>query len=192
MKNTPDDNSFFHHNSSINSEVAEFIIKELKNHQKIPAGTNKDGKPDYSGETRKSTIFWISDTGWVAGMMSHFVNLANTLKYKYDLGYWADSIQYTEYDGDGSHYALHADTAKSIRVKTEIRKLSISLCLSRKEDYEGGELVFPGEYIRGQNHYKMDIGDVIVFPSDYHHKVNPVTSGKRIALVGWYAGPPWR
>ena len=192
MKNTPNQNSFFYHNASITPEVVQFILDELKDRDKTKAGTNRNGKEDYHPDTRKSDIYWISDTGWVAGMMSHFVNLANTIKYKYDIGYWADSIQYTEYNGDGAHYSLHADTAPSIRIKTDIRKLSISLCLSRKEDYEGGELVFPGEYIVGKNSHKMDIGDVIVFPSDFHHKVNPVTSGRRIALVGWYAGPPWR
>jgi len=192
MKNNPNTNSFFHHNASINPEVAEFIIRQLKDSDRIAAGSNTHGKKNYEGSIRKSDIYWISDTGWVSGMLSHFVNLANTTNYNYDLGYWADSIQYTEYNGDGSHYALHADTAESCRIKNHIRKLSISLCLSRKEDYDGGELVFPGEYICGKNSYKMDIGDVIVFSSDYHHKINPVTSGKRIALVGWYAGPPWR
>ena len=99
--------------------------------------------------------------------------------------------QLTRYDeADSGFFHMHDD---KIRTKTEfIRKISCSIFLSDPEDYEGGELVFPGEYIVGKNSHKMDIGDVIVFPSDFHHKVNPVTSGRRIALVGWYAGPAWR
>ena len=35
-------------------------------------------------------------------------------------------------------------------------------------------------------------GRVMVFDSKVAHKVCPVTSGKRIALVGWASGPPLR
>ncbi|BCU93901.1 MAG: hypothetical protein CM15mV3_1870 [Caudoviricetes sp.] len=61
----------------------------------------------------------------------------------------------------------------------------------KKEDYEGGELeikVLPEETKK----YKMDIGDVIVFPSDMWHRVTPIKSGTRVSLVGWYAGPRWK
>jgi predicted 2-oxoglutarate/Fe(II)-dependent dioxygenase YbiX len=33
--------------------------------------------------------------------------------------------------------------------------------------------------------------DICIFPSMLPHRVNPVTKGKRRALVGWIKGPAW-
>ena len=35
-------------------------------------------------------------------------------------------------------------------------------------------------------------GDLIVFPSHLWHRVRPVTSGKRLSLVVWFIGPPFK
>ena len=64
-----------------------------------------------------------------------------------------------------------------------LRKLSISVQLSRSEDYEGGELQFKvgsDEIVATQ-----DPGSVIIFPSYIRHRVTPVTSGVRHSLVQW-------
>lgn len=38
----------------------------------------------------------------------------------------------------------------------------------------------------------MQRGDAVVFPSYLRHRVTPVTRGVRVALVGWFTGPPFR
>ena len=43
-----------------------------------------------------------------------------------------------------------------------------------------------------ERNFKMDMGYVIIFPSDSLHRVRPIKSGKRISLVGWYAGPKFK
>ena len=35
-------------------------------------------------------------------------------------------------------------------------------------------------------------GSICVFPSFTHHRVSPVTKGKRLSLVQWNLGPEWR
>ena len=40
-----------------------------------------------------------------------------------------------------------------------------------------------------EKHYKPERGECLIFPSWLPHKVNPVTSGKRISLVAWIQGP---
>ena len=38
----------------------------------------------------------------------------------------------------------------------------------------------------------MKKGDIIVFPSFVHHKVNPVTKGTRYSAVQWWCGDPFK
>ena len=63
------------------------------------------------------------------------------------------------------------------------------MCI-RDRDYEGGELELKLNDVTKS--YKMDLGDVIVFPSDSCHRITPITSGERISLVGWMGGPQFR
>ena len=69
-----------------------------------------------------------------------------------------------------------------------MRKISYTLILN-PDEYEGGELCFHigrtlDEPLPGQD----EIGSLIVFPSYLVHKVNPITSGTRYAMVGWAHG----
>lgn len=142
-------------------------------------------------DIRISKNLWIPTDHWVPGMMAHFINCANLNLFNYDLICWTEKIQYTVYDGKGSHYSWHKDFSTDSYVSEMIRKLSISICLSKKTEYEGGEfqLMMTPKQMKT---FSMDIGDVIIFPSDVLHRVRPLKSGKRISLVGWYGGPPFR
>lgn len=61
------------------------------------------------------------------------------------------------------------------------RKLSIVMCLSKQNDYTGGEFIFNDLNIS----YKLDLGDVIIFDSKLTHEVLPVTSGERYVLTAF-------
>ena len=69
------------------------------------------------------------------------------------------------------------------------RKLSISIQLSDKLDYEGGNFEF--EDITSSMDFK-EIGTIIIFPSYLRHRVTKVTSGIRRSLVAWFYGPNWK
>ena len=64
---------------------------------------------------------------------------------------------------------------------TSRRKLSVSVQLSRPEEYEGGDLQF---MVVGGYEPVTAIGSAITFPSYLLHRVTPVTKGTR-----W--GGPW-
>ena len=100
--------------------------------------------------------------------------------YNYN-GY--QSFQYSEYDV-GDHFDWHIDTNQF--TGTNIRKVSFSLGLSNKNEYEGGDLILKTSV--EESCYKLDRGDLIVFPSWVLHKVTPVTKGKRRVVVGWGEG----
>ena len=53
---------------------------------------------------RKSKHQWIPTDHWISGMMAHFIHSANEAYFHYDLAHWSGQIQYTVYDGEGTHY----------------------------------------------------------------------------------------
>jgi len=174
---------FYRTNSEIDQEVRDYIIDANLDRTTMQGG---QGSLNALSNLRKSKVKWIPTNHWIAGMMSHYIHAANTEIFQYDLTYWESDIQYTIYD-EGDRYGWHVDTTQNLEIQ---RKLSISLCLSSPDEYEGGEFqILCG---RTRHTIKMEIGDVIVFPSDTWHRVKNVRSGQRISLVGWYTGPRFR
>lgn len=85
---------------------------------------------------------------------------------------------------EGGGYGAHVDNAIMGKGERALRAdLSFTLFLSPPEDYEGGALEIdqPGETRR----FKPEAGDLVVYPSTTLHRVEPVTSGERLACVGW-------
>ena len=69
------------------------------------------------------------------------------------------------------------------------RKLSLTVQLSDGDSYEGGRFEF--DEVKTTADFTPK-GSILVFPSYLAHKVHPVTSGRREALVAWFFGPRWR
>ena len=61
--------------------------------------------------------------------------------------------------------------------------LSFTISLTNKENYEGGELVI--ETINSEKEFKLNAGQMIIYPSTYLHSVKEVKSGERLVCVGW-------
>ncbi len=84
------------------------------------------------------------------------------------------------------HYGNHVDNAihyykeKNKTVRTDV---SMTIFLSEPDEYEGGELIIEDTY--GEHEVKLDAGDAIVYPATSLHRVEPVTSGSRIAACTW-------
>ena len=180
---------YYHIPTAINKDVADLIIDQYSNDEGMEPGT-LDQINRIDPIIRNCSIKWLHTDSWVAGMLSHFIHTANNNLYEFDLQEWATPIQFTSYSEPGHHYDWHVDSAQSDLNKDFIRKLSISLCLTPKEEYEGGEFCIR---IDGKEfEFKLDVGEAILFPADTWHKVNPLKSGKRTALVAWMAGPKWK
>lgn len=77
-------------------------------------------------------------------------------------------------------YGLHIDDALMGQTRTDI---SFTLGLSPIDSFQGGELVI--EDTTGERSWKLGRGDLLIYPSHYLHKVNPVRQGQRLAMVGW-------
>lgn len=145
---------------------------------------------------RKSNLSWIfkdNQNQWFFNKLSSVANKINSRHFGFDI-YDIDSMQYTLYDEEGSHYDWHWDMYtlnnldNSIGVKQ--RKLSLVLQLSDPTEYEGGDLQLSFSGV--MESIKKEKGYITIFPSFLTHKVTPVESGVRRTLVAWFTGPDWR
>lgn len=82
----------------------------------------------------------------------------------------------------GMYYQNHVDFSLVGAPNNKIRTdLSMTLFLSGKGEYDGGELVV--ESNNGAQAIKLDANQAIVYPSGQLHRANPVTRGSRFAAV---------
>lgn len=61
--------------------------------------------------------------------------------------------------------------------------LSATLFLSSPDDYDGGELTI--EESSGARQVKLPAGDLVLYPANSVHRVEPVTRGLRVASFFW-------
>lgn len=93
---------------------------------------------------------------------------------------------FNRYGGATNAYGSHVDQAVRYlpggvqRVRTDI---SCTLFLSEPADYDGGELVIEHSY--GEQRVKLAAGDLVVYPGNSVHRVEPVTRGARLASFFW-------
>jgi len=80
----------------------------------------------------------------------------------------------------GQTYGAHVDDAIMCGARTD---LSFTLFLSDPEDYEGGALIVQDAL--EERSIRLDPGDMVLYPSNTLHRVEPVASGERLAVVGW-------
>ena len=80
----------------------------------------------------------------------------------------------------GMQYGRHIDNAFMSSGRAD---LSFTIFLNNKKDYDGGNLVI--ENINNENKFRLDQGEIIIYPSTYLHSVEKITSGERLVCVGW-------
>ncbi len=85
----------------------------------------------------------------------------------------------SRYEG-GQTYGSHVDDAIMAGARTD---LSFTLFLTDPETYAGGDLVV--EERAEDRAVRLPAGEVVLYPSDTLHRVEPVTAGVRYAVVGW-------
>lgn len=90
-------------------------------------------------------------------------------------------LLFSSYEG-GETYGLHTDDA--LMGAALLRSdLAFTLFLTDPETYEGGALTVTSPL--GDQAIKLAAGDMVLYPAGSIHAVAPVTSGRRLACVGW-------
>ena len=193
------EHNYYYFKKAVPIKTCEKILKagreKITRQATIAAGFDK--------KKRNCKVAWINDK-WIYEIINPFVHIANKeagWNFEWD---WNESSQFTIYE-KGHYYGWHVDQnntplkheSKNINGKT--RKLSLTLQLTDKTKYEGGDF----QFMWIQNNKKdslnvitvddaKDIGTVIIFPSFIHHQVLPITKGKRESLVNWSLGNSFR
>lgn len=84
---------------------------------------------------------------------------------------------------NGMSYGTHIDNALMGDRDLMRSDISMTLFLSDPATYTGGELVI--EDTQGEQAFKLEAGSIITYPSSTLHRVEPVTTGFRLAAVTW-------
>tara|TARA_R100000908_G_scaffold21832_1_gene8612 strand:+ start:32 stop:640 length:609 start_codon:yes stop_codon:yes gene_type:complete len=191
-------NQYWYYKKIIPERICDEIVSFFKGKEKKKAIVG-DNKLDL--KIRQSSVVFDQENWWIDHLINPYIKNANIKSgWNFDIDY-PETHQFTEYKIN-QHYDWHMDEhPKPYKTKdfkhNKIRKLSMSLCLSHEDSYEGGDLLlstlesnnkkktFTVKEIKGK-------GSLIVFPSYTFHKVKPVTKGTRHSLVIWYLGNPYR
>ncbi len=105
--------------------------------------------------------------------------LTNKLIKSFALPKKIHGIMFTK-SSKGMKYGRHVDNAYMSSGRAD---LSFSIFLNKKNSYEGGELVV--ENINSENKFKLNEGEIVIYPSTYLHSVDEITNGERLVCVGW-------
>ena len=80
----------------------------------------------------------------------------------------------------GMKYGRHIDNAYMSSGRAD---LSFTIFLNCKDNYEGGALSI--ESLNTEEKFKLDAGEIIIYPSTYLHSVDEVIAGERLVFIGW-------
>ena len=102
-------------------------------------------------------------------ILKEYFNIDIEYRERYKIGIYTEN--------DKGFYISHRDTQGGMKH----RQISMVICLSNNNDYEGGYLHF--EELNKK--FKFNYGDAIFFNSNLLHGVEPVISGTRKVLISF-------
>ena len=105
--------------------------------------------------------------------------LSNQLIKSFTLPKQIHGVMFTKSSKD-MHYGRHIDNPFMSSGRSD---LSFTISLTNKNSYEGGELIV--QTINSEKEFKLNNGEIVIYPSTYLHSVNKVKNGERIVCVGW-------
>ena len=80
----------------------------------------------------------------------------------------------------GMQYGRHIDNPFMPSGRAD---LSFTIFINSKNEYEGGELFI--ESLNSEKIFKLNAGEIVIYPSTYLHSVQQVLNGERIVFIGW-------
>ena len=80
----------------------------------------------------------------------------------------------------GMKYGRHIDNAFMSSGRAD---LSFTIFLNCKDNYDGGALSI--ESFNSEEKFKLEAGEIIIYPSTYLHSVEEVIAGERLVFIGW-------
>ncbi len=170
--------NFLTHDLLIDKEL-EILKNDIKNQSELWENGKKTAGSHAS--TVKENL-QLNRNSEVSKKYSLFIKkkiLSNPLIKSFALPKIIHGIMFTK-SLKNMHYGRHIDNPFMSSGRSD---LSFTISLTKKSDYEGGELVI--ETINSEKEFKLDAGEIIIYPSTYLHSVKEVKNGERLVCVGW-------
>ncbi len=114
--------------------------------------------------------------------LSEFITnkiLSNPLIKSFSLPKKIHGVMFTK-SCKGMRYGRHIDNSFMSSGRAD---LSFSIFINDKDSYKGGELII--ENINSENKFKLNSGEILLYPSTYLHSVKEIQKGERLVCVGW-------
>ena len=105
--------------------------------------------------------------------------LSNPLIKSFALPKKIHGIMFTK-SREGMKYGRHIDNAFMSSGRSD---LSFTIFINEKESYQGGDLII--ENINSDSAFKLNSGEIIIYPSTHLHSVKEIEKGERLVCVGW-------
>ena len=163
----------------LNAEEIKLINNDLENETQ----NWEDGKKTAGNHaTLVKNNLQLNRNSEVSKKYSQLVNkkiLSNQLIKSFSLPKRIHGIMFTK-SSNNMQYGRHIDNPYMSSGRSD---LSFTLSLTNKDFYKGGELII--EEMNSEEKFKLNAGEIIIYPSSYLHSVSEVASGERLVCVGW-------
>ena len=169
---------------ALSSEEVQAFMDYLVDATPTKAKVHKKGEEATDNSTRDAQVYFIEYEATELYDILQKVAKTVNLYFKYDLS-GIEKAQIVHYKAPSNGYNYHIDIGAEGTAAS--RKVSVSIILN--DEYEGGEICFRTS--EEGTCQKPETGNVIAFSSFIPHKINPVTSGERYAVVVWFTGTPF-
>ena len=160
-------------------EEIEALIKNLKNENTLW----EDGKKTAGSHASKvKNNLQLNRESEISKKLSHLIKkkiLSSPLIKSFALPKIIHGIMFTK-SLNSMHYGRHIDNPFMSSGRSD---LSFTISLTDKSKYEGGELII--EEMNTEKEFKLNKGEIIIYPSTYLHSVKEIKNGERIVCVGW-------
>ena len=160
-------------------EEIEDLIKNLNKENNLW----EDGKKTAGSHASKvKNNLQLSRESEISIKLSHLIRkkiLSNPLIKSFALPKIIHGIMFTK-SLDNMQYGRHIDNPF---MSTGRSDLSFTISLSDNSKYNGGELMI--EEMNSEKEFKLNAGEIIIYPSTYLHSVKEIKNGERIVCVGW-------
>jgi hypothetical protein len=166
------------------NNILSLVEPSLKSRWKQAMAVNTETHENEIISSRSCFDYALSDQNYDNNLQNLYEIIDNWIQPKIDdyaSSYFVEKIKKGPYIflkyKDNDKFDWHVDDGQKYP-----RTVSVSAYLN--DNYEGGEFEFQHFGIS----HKPEAGDIIVFSSSfpYLHRVKPVVSGTRYAVVNWY------
>jgi len=160
-------------------EEIEIIIKDLKKDSKYWEDGKKTAGSHASKVKKNMQLNRDSEVSKKCSQLIIKKIQTNPLLKSFALPKTIHGIMFTK-SLKNMKYGRHIDNPF---MSTGRSDLSFTISLTDKSSYKGGELII--EELNDEKEFKLNAGEIVIYPSTHLHSVKEVEEGERLVCVGW-------